>query len=285
MRYAEDILGHTADTRRNYKGTYNNFRTYLQSFPPNEFIHRIFDIEGWVGWNRRRGIGDITLNTYWRQLRPFFRYLEQIDGIQNPYQFIKPPRVTSVLPKARSFEECKHILLSAEQYSWATVYERWRAVAIVGVLLYAGLRRREVLGLRAQDINVRSSTITVLFGKGGKQRTVYMAPELRDIIVRYIHEREYRRYAGPGFFAAMDTGQPISLSTFRRIVNVVRRASGIKFSVHSLRHSFITMALRNGVPIHVVRDLAGHSSIVTTAGYLRVFDSDKQREIRKLSFL
>lgn len=44
------------------------------------------------------------------------------------------------------------------------------------------------------------------------------------------------------------------------------------------------MLLMNRVPIHVARDLKGHSSIVTTAGYLKVFAEDKQKQIRKLSF-
>lgn len=287
MEYAEGVLGHSEDTRRNYKGTYDNFRKYLSSYPPTEFSHRVFDLEGWTAWNRKRGLAPVTLNTYWRQLRPFFQDLEKRDGIQNPYQFMKPPSLPSSLPKARSMEECKHILAAAENFDWPTTYERWRATGIIGTLLYAGLRRREVLRLQFNDVDLNANTIRINKGKGragGKDRVVAIAPELRDILSRYIIEHRRRGFAGPGLFSSMDTGQGISLATFRRIIEKIRRASGIKFSVHSLRHSFITMLLSNGVPIHVARDLAGHSSIVTTAGYLRVFDEDKQKQVRKLSF-
>jgi site-specific recombinase XerD len=44
------------------------------------------------------------------------------------------------------------------------------------------------------------------------------------------------------------------------------------------------MLLRSGVPLHVARELAGHTSITTTAGYLRVWDEDKRDQIRKVSF-
>lgn len=287
IEYADGVLGHSVDTRRNYKGAYGNFRKYLTSYPPEEFQRRLFDIEGWIAWNRRRGMAPISLNTYWRMLRPFFQDLEKRDGVQNPYQFLKPPQLPSSLPKARSLDECKHILAAAENFDWPTTYERWRAVAIIGVLLYAGLRRREVLRLQFMDIDLESRTIRVNKGKGragGKDRVIAIAPELREILARYIIERRRRGFAGPGFFASMQTGQGISLATFRRIINTIRRASGINFSVHSLRHSFITMLLANGVPIHVARELAGHSSIVTTAGYLRVFDEDKQKQIKKLNF-
>lgn len=287
MEYAEGVLGHAADTRRNYKGTYDNLRKFLTSFPPEEFHKHLFDIEGWVAWNRKRGLAPVTLNTYWRQLRPFFQDLEKRDGFQNPYQFLKPPSLPSIIPKARSLDECRHILASAENFDWPTTYERWRAVAIIGLLLYAGLRRREVLRLQFMDLNLDNATLRINKGKGragGKDRVVAVAPELREILTRYIIERRRCGYAGPGLIASMQTGQGISLATFRRIINTIRRASGISFSVHSLRHSFITMLLMNGVPIHVARDLAGHSSIMTTAGYLRVFDEDKQKQIRKLSF-
>lgn len=287
LEYAKNVLGHSEDTLRNYKGTYQNFRKFLISFPAEQLSRYFLDIEGWIAWNRKRGMAPVTLNTYWRQLRPFFNDLAKRDGLQNPYQFLKPPSLPSILPKARTHAECKHILTAAEHYDWPTTYERWRAVAIIGVLLYAGLRRREVLRLQFMDVNLEDGTLRVNKGKGrsgGKDRVIAIAPELREILARYISERRRCGYSGPGFFASMKTGQAISLATFRRIINTIRKASGIAFSVHSLRHSFITMLLANGVPIHVARDLAGHSSIVTTAGYLRVFDEDKQKQVRKISF-
>lgn len=286
LDYAENVLAHTSDTRRGYKGAYGSFRKYLASLPPKAVSAHLFDIEGWIAWNRKRGLSPISVNTYFRALRPFFHDLERRDGYQNPYQHVRTPSLPASLPKARTLAECRHILTAAENYTWKSPYERHRAVAIIGVLLYAGLRRREVLRLMMLDVNLESGTIRVNKGKGrggGKDRVVYIAPELREILARYLAERRRRGYAGPGFFASTQTGQAISLATFRRIANAVRRASGITFSVHSLRHSFVTMLLAAGVPIHVARELAGHSNITTTAGYLRVFDEDKRREIRKLS--
>jgi len=44
------------------------------------------------------------------------------------------------------------------------------------------------------------------------------------------------------------------------------------------------MLLSSGVPLHVAQQLAGHTKLTTTAGYLRVFDEDKRREIEKVSY-
>ena len=109
---------------------------------------------------------------------------------------------------------------------------------------------------------------------------------ITDERARYIGERRlrFRDTAGPAFITSTQTRQGISETSLRRIIRKVRAASGIAFSMHSLRHSFITTLLNNGTPIHVAQHLAGHSKIMTTAGYLALTDGDLRREIQKMSF-
>lgn len=115
---------------------------------------------------------------------------------------------------------------------------------------------------------------------------VRIAPELRAILARYTSERRLRfgDEVGPAFVTSTKTKQGISEMTLRRIVRTIRRASGVAFSMHGLRHSFITTLLNNGTPIHVAQHLAGHAKITTTAGYLALTDEDVRREIQRLSF-
>jgi site-specific recombinase XerD len=285
------VLGHSRDSVRGYKGTYGNFRRYLQARANVPLSTRLWDIEGWIAWNRKRGgatpLSSVTVNTYFRQLRPFFRDLAERDGLANPFDALRPPRLPKQrLPKARSFEECQHILATAEHHDWPSSFERWRAVAIFGLFLYAGLRKGELLRLGFSNVNVREGTIFVANSKGEKDRVVTMAPELRALLTRYIGERRMRfgDNVGPAFISSTKTRQGISEMTLRRIVRIVRRASGVPFSMHSLRHSFITTLLMNGTPIHVAQHLAGHAKITTTAGYLALTDTDLRREIQKVSF-
>ena len=252
---------------------------------------RLCDIEGWIAWNRKRDgqkpLSSVTINTYYRQLRPFFRDLEERDGVPNPFDHVPPPRLPRQrLPRARTFQECQQILATAEHHDWPNAFERWRAVAILGLFLYAGLRKGEVMRLGFGHVNLHDGTIFIACGKGEKDRVVTMAPELRTILARYIGERRlrFRDTAGPAFITSTQTRQGISESSLRRIIRKVRAASGIAFSMHSLRHSFITTLLNNGTPIHVAQHLAGHSKITTTAGYLALTDADVRREIQKVSF-
>src|SRR5215212_2315465 len=69
LDYAEFVLGHSADSRRGYKGTYSNFRRYLRSRANVPLPSRLCDIEGWITWNRKRDgkkpLSSVTLNTYY----------------------------------------------------------------------------------------------------------------------------------------------------------------------------------------------------------------------------
>ena len=284
--YAVTALGHSAATLHGYRHAYRDFRRYVEESGatlPGAFL----DVEGWVRRNRRRGLGPVTVNTYWRQLRPFFNDLERRDGVESPFRHMKAPTQPARIAKAFKPTDCRKILVAAESYPWPTAFQRTRAVAVIATILYAGLRRGELLRLTYADVSLDDGTIRILRGKGrggGKDRTAYIAPELRKILEDYLRERRRKNIVGPGFFSSERTGQGISLATLRRIHKAVRRASGIAFSLHGLRHSFVTMLLRSGVPLHVARELAGHTSITTTAAYLRVWDEDKRDQIRKVSF-
>jgi integrase len=284
--YALTSLGHSPASITAYRGVYRMFRRFLLE-AGRPLRESIFAIEEWSAWVRKRGVTATTVNSYWRSLRIFFNDLERRDGIPNPFEKLRAPALPARIPKAYSAKDCARILTAAENIPWASEYDRVLAVGIFGTMLYAGLRRGEILKLTFVDVDLDAGTIRVMRGKGragGKDRTGYFGPELRQILQRFVAQRHRQRIEGPGFFASKATGRAISLSTLRRIHQRVRAASGVRFSLHALRHSFVTMLLSSGVPLHVAQELAGHANITTTAGYLRVWDEDKRREIQKISY-
>ncbi|HET7436857.1 MAG TPA: tyrosine-type recombinase/integrase [Thermoanaerobaculia bacterium] len=286
LDHARYTLNHSLATCRGYKAGYQNLRHFLVAGAGTvELRTRMYAIEAWVAWNRKRGLSAISTNTYWRATQVFYRYLEQRDGIQNPFRGMKKPARPTPLPKARTPDECRRILTTAANYPWKTEYQRARAVALFGLLIFAGLRRAEVTRLLYADVNFEAGTIRITRGKGrngGKDRTAYMNDDLRRVLREYTHQRARMGYTCPEFFVSLKSGQGLSMDQFIRIFRDVRRASGLKFSIHSLRHSFVTMLLQSGIPIHVAKELAGHADINTTAGYLRVWDDEERDQVRKL---
>lgn len=286
VRYAD---GWSLQTVRSLPVAYRNFRTFLAgvTVPGLPIGRHLYAIEAWLQWNRLASRGGHTLNTYWRRLRSFVRWLARKHGLPDPFDGLRPPPLPSHLPKARSPEECLRILEAAENYPWEATFDRTRAVALLAVALYAGLRRRELVSLKHSDVNLDDGAIRVVAGKGrggGKDRIIPLAPDLRTYLDAYLRQRRLLGIVAPEFFCTRQTKRGMSETTLRRIVDAVRRASGIPFGLHSLRHSFVTQLLRSGVPLHTASALAGHNQITTTAGYLKVFDEDKVRAVRMLRY-
>ncbi len=294
-RFRDDaklVRGQSPFTVSSYLVAYKNFRAFLVAtagIAKPVGLH-FFAIDEWLRWNRERRdpVTQTTLHTYWTKLRTFFLYLERTQpGLSSPFNGRKPPTLPSRIPKARSAAECARILDATQQFPWPTTFDRVRAVAIIGTALFAGLRRAEIIKLRYLDVDLQQGAIRVDRGKGrggGKDRVVPISPDLRDILEDYLRVRRRHNLNPPEFFTCLHSRAGISISTFGRIVYRVRAASGIPFSFHSLRHSFLTQLLRSGVPIHTVSALAGHTTITTTAGYLKVFDEDKEDALRRLRY-
>ncbi len=289
LDYSRHVERKSRDTLRGYRGAFVMFRRFLsegrRQLPPAVGL-KFFDIDGYVAWNNRRGVSAMTTNHYWRALRPFFVDLERRDGVMNPFRGMRQPVTGETTPKALSPEECRRILVAADNFPWDSPFERRRAVAVLATAMYGGLRKGELLRLLYTDVDLDQGTIQVRGGKGrgdGKDRLVFVAPELRDVLERFVRERAIARVTAPGFWASPRGGSAMSEAALMRIVKRVRRASGIAFGLHRLRHSFVTLLLKAGVPIHVVQNLAGHASIRTTEVYFRVWDEDKRRGVERLS--
>lgn len=288
LRYGKNQSRYTIATHR---VAYNNLRTFLMARVGEDdpLPAPIVDPLAWLAWNRMKATppGDATLHTYWSRNRTFFRFLGEKHAIVDPFEHAKAPALPARVPKARTPAECARILDAAEHGMWPSNFERFRAVAMLAIILFAGLRRREVLQLKRMDVDFEQQTINIERGKGrggGKQRLTFIAPELDRLLRRYVQLRDQMRAAPPEFFCSRHHNRPVSETTFRRIMREVRASSGIPFTLHSLRHSFITQLLRSGVPLHTVSDLAGHTQITTTAGYLRVWDEDRRRALSGFTY-
>ncbi len=293
LDYAQTYLGHSAQSLAWYQRGYANFRRYLlegTTLAPDEFATRLTDIEGWVRWNRRRGLSPIATNTYWRALRAFFKDLEKRDGSENPFRGMKAPPVPTQIPKALDGTQCQRVLAAAQNYPWSHPrgeFKRALGRALVGVMLLAGLRRSEVVRLQYDDVRLDAKQIRILRGKGrggGKDRMAYIAPDLAAILYDYLRERRRLGIVIPEFFALPKTGGPMTLEGIHGILRRIATASGVKFSPHVLRHSFVSHLIRSGVSLAIVRDLAGHADITTTMGYIRVFDEDREEAMRRMTF-
>jgi integrase/recombinase XerD len=291
MLYAQD-RDQSPLTVRNYRYSYRNFRAFLldPSVGVRTPAERINNVMAWAAWNRKRQLSRFTVNMHWRSVRAFFKYLEAREGIPNPFRGEKAPGLPDKQSKALEKPDLRKILRAAESGMWPSSFVRMRSIAIIAMLIYTGLRKSELLHLTNGDVNLLTGWLTVVDGKGrygGKSRPVFMPRALRGILAAYKVERA-RHGLGPGHVPEEETSmlpffvsrqnRRLCESQFRRTIATVRRLSGIRFSAHVLRHSYITeLACVKGMPLPLLQGTVGHANLETTAGYLRVRPEEARR--------
>lgn len=132
----------------------------------------------------------------------------------------------------------------------------------------AGLRVSEVVNLQLGDIDSKRMLLRVRQSKGNKDRYTVLSDRL--LVELRLYWRQYR----PVFwlFYGKQSGGQLSVGTAQTMYYRAKERAGIskKGGIHTLRHCFATHLLEAGVDLRTIQSMMGHTSIVTTMGYLRV---------------
>lgn len=161
------------------------------AFLRGDLQQQIETLDRWVSWlHTVRHISHITVRSYWTALLSIGRRIEETHGFVNPFALLQTPKAGPPDPRLLEREDAEHLLSIVANFQWGSDFLRDRNLAIVGLMLLAGLRRGEVLRLVTGDINVQRKTIRIRRGKGrygGRSRTAYMAPQLCLIQIGRAH--------------------------------------------------------------------------------------------------
>lgn len=149
----------------------------------------------------------------------------------------------------------------------------YRDRAIVLAMLLGGLRAGEVRSLRLADVDVGLRQVRVL-GKGGRERVVPVHRRFFVEVTNYLrHERPAGSTAVECFVVLRGptTGAAMTEAGMRKIFRVHRERTGaVRVRPHRLRHTYGTDLAAGGMDLLVLRELMGHASPETTAGYVHV---------------
>ena len=157
------------------------------------------------------------------------------------------PRATSTLPAVMSPQEVKLLIDTVKNIKHRT---------IIMLLYSSGLRVSEISSLKITDIDSKSMRIKVVQGKGAKDRyTVLSQQVLLELRAYYLiyKPKEY-------LFNGSGIGRRISVRSIQHLVQkaLIQLGLGSKnYSVHTIRHSFATHLVENGVDLNTVRELLG----------------------------
>jgi integrase len=242
-------------------------------------------LEEWLVSLRARSLSRTTIRTYWNALHAVCGRLQRRHHLANPFAYFQPPRLAPLHPRLLTKANAERLLLVTRNYRWRSPLQRERNVAIVGLMLLAGLRRGEVLRLAVTDIDLDRGTISVRNGKGrdgGKDRTAYAPPQLQEILSAYLRERDRARRTHPELITSARVDAPIRATGIKRLFEVLSRITQMRVSPHMLRHTYATLLRASGVPDRVAMDLMGHTTLAMLKRYSHVYDGEHADEARKL---
>jgi site-specific recombinase XerD len=171
--------------------------------------------------------------------------------------------------------------LSADEVAkfWGS-FRTSRDLALVALMLMNGLRSRETLDLRLEDLQLADACIRVL-GKGNKQRLLPLPAETIEVLQNYLLlERPLTN--SPALFVSLKgphRGQPLTVAGLRSLFRHHRLCSQVpRANPHRFRHTFASDMVRSGISLPALQQLMGHAHIHTTMIYVQLAPQDVWRE-------
>lgn len=208
-----------------------------------------------------RGQSSQTINLYLHAIKYFYR---EIFKNNVPIQ-IKFAKTSSKLPVVLSKNEIEKIIDSSKNK---------KHKLLITLAYGAGLRVSEIVNLKVKDVDLAELTIHLKGAKGNKDRLTIFPEKIRAELVEIMAWRDKNDF----IFLSERGGRLSERSAQLIFENALKRCNINKDATfHSLRHSFATHLLENGVDVRYVQELLGHANIRTTQIYTKVTNPSLKR--------
>jgi integrase/recombinase XerD len=199
-------------------------------------------------------------------------------------------RRAQTLPVVLTRQEVARLLASVR-------LDRYRT--LLRLIYHTGLRIREACRLEVAHLRAHPGRVLVRQGKGGKDRLVPIAPEMLEDLRRFWRRHQNPRWLFPALgcghrggkqmavAAARLAAQPMSESAAQSAFRLALAQSGIKKAAtpHTLRHSYATHLLEEGISLRLISQYLGHASLEVTLLYTHLSAVSESQAVAALQRL
>jgi site-specific recombinase XerD len=198
-----------------------------------------------------------------------------INAIKFYYEKVKnQPRTLYDIQRPKKSRTLPNVLSAGDTLRLINAPSNIKHKAILHTIYSAGLRISELINLRIEDVRSQEGYLFIRGAKGKKDRRTILSEHLINLL------REYYRKEKPCYwlFEGQDGGR-YSASSIQKIFRKAATASNINpwATPHTLRHSFATHLLQQGVNLRYIQNMLGHSSSKTTEIYTHIMSIDKEK--------
>ena len=265
----KSLEGYSKQTLTNYHKTLDNF---IISMKKRVEDIRTNDIRAYLyHYQMTRGVSNRSLDKVRTVIASFFHWAYSEGKVERDPSLAINPIKYVIEPKP-----------SLTQIDLENIRKNLgdkREKAIIEMFYSTGCRVSELCGMKKSDVDWDHGTVKI-FGKGGKYRTGFLNAKAIVSLTDYLATRTD---SSPFLFVSdrKPHGQ-LTRAAVEKIVRLISERSfnltGKNITPHIFRHTTITTALRNGMPLQNVSKMAGHSQVKTTMDYATIDTSDVQHD-------
>jgi integrase/recombinase XerD len=260
----------------------NNFYLYLKGkrYSQSTINTYTFFIADFINFHTKIALEDLSN----RNVEEFIEtvFIERKYSVSSQRQFISALKIFIVfypqtaindlqLERPKKSRKLPNVLSQEEILEIIRCTQNLKHRAILALIYSCGLRISELINLKLKDFHIERKQLIVNQGKGRKDRYVSLADSFLPLLSNY-----YYSYKPKVYFVEGQKGGKYSAESVRQFL----RKSCLKAKIyktvtpHTLRHSYATHLLENGVDIRYIQSLLGHAKPETTMIYTHVKRKD-----------
>lgn len=247
LRYSEKTI-------KTYKGLFEEFINYYHKNDINKIEEpQIISFLRFLVMDRK-----VSTSYQNQSINAIKFYYEKVLGGHRKFYFIDRPKKERTLPTVLNQDEVIRLFASVGNLKHKTIL----------MLAYSsGLRLGEIVRLKIKDIDKDRMQIRIEQSKGKNDRYTKLSIRFLAVLDKYLEKYRPKDYLFEGA-----KGEDYSPGSIQNIIKAAVEKAGIKkhTTMHTLRHSFATHSLENGVDLRYIQSMLGHASSKTTEVYTHI---------------
>ena len=152
-----------------------------------------------------------------------------------------------------------------------------RNLVLLTLLYDSAARISELINIKVKDLRLDNNPCVTLLGKGNKERSVPIMTKTKEILIKYINEN---KLSDSSYLFSNSRKEKLNIRTIQILISKYNNTNK-NITPHSFRRSRATHLLEAGVDLIYIRDLLGHSSVVTTERYSKISVEYKNKMLSK----
>lgn len=276
LEYLEYEKKYSEHTISSYQKDLENFSNYTKTKHVDFKTMKYNDVTEYLISLSSLKLKSSSISRHLSSIRSFYEFLLKEGVVENsPFKLIRGPKKEQHLPNYLQYEEFLDLVKSCDETNLGI-----RNRMIIELLFATGVRVSEATNIKINDINFKEREIKII-GKGKKQRIVYFNKVCQEVMSNYVINARQELLKGKksDYLLLNHLGNPITRRGIADILEKLIKKSAIKHKIspHTLRHTFATLMLNEGMDIREVQELLGHQNLSTTNIYTHVSNEELRR--------